>query len=94
MISRRFLLIFAAVVIFLLIYLPGFIKLQELKQKNIELEKEIAKTKKENTSLTKEKKKLENDISSLEAVAREKMGVVRKGEIIYKIVPENTDEHR
>ena len=94
MISRRFLLIFAAVVILLLIYLPGFVKLQELKQKNIELEKEIAKTKKENTSLTKEKKKLENDISSLEAVAREKMGVVRKGEIVYKIVPGNTDEHR
>lgn len=94
MVLRRPLVIFAIIFLLLLIYLPGFIKLQELKQKNIELEKEIAKTKKENTSLTKEKKKLENDISSLEAVAREKMGVVRKGEIIYKIVPENTDEHR
>ena len=92
MISRRFLLIFAAVVILLLIYLPGFVKLQELKQKNIELGNEIVKTKKENISLQKEKKKLENDISSLEAVARDKMGVVRKGEIIYKIVPEEKKE--
>jgi len=94
MISRRFLLILVAIFILLAIYLPGFVKLQELKQKNIELGNEIVKTKKENISLQKEKKKLENDISSLEAVARDKMGVVRKGEIVYKIVPGNTDEHR
>ncbi|MFH1202526.1 MAG: septum formation initiator family protein [Candidatus Omnitrophota bacterium] len=94
MILRRPLLIGGVIFVVLLIYLPGFIKLQELRQKNIELKNEIAKTKKENLNLQKERQKLKGDISALEAVARDKMGVVRKGEVVYKIVPENTDERR
>lgn len=94
MISRRVLLVFVVAFALIIIYLPGFSKLQELRQKNRELEQEIAKTRQKNIALQEEKQRLENDLSSLEAVAREKMGVVRKGEIIYKIVPEGTDEHR
>ena len=35
-----------------------------------------------------EKEKLEKDPEYLESVAREKLGIVKKGEIVYKLVPE------
>ena len=75
----------------LLIFLPGYSKLQELKQRNRELESRIKATKQENIELRQEKKKLKEDIVYLERVAREKMGLIREGEIIYRIVPEEKE---
>ena len=72
----------------LIIFLPGYSKLQELKQKNRELEARIKATEQESIRLKEEKQRLEEDIVYLEEVARERMGLVREGEIIYKIVPE------
>ena len=74
--------------VILLIFLPGYSKLQELKQKNKELEERVGAVEKENTDLAQEKEKLENDIVYLERIAREKMGLVKEGETIYRIVPE------
>ncbi len=79
-------LCFAA--IFLIIFLPSFAKMQELRQKNKELEVNIKKLEEENLALFQEKEKLEKDPEYLERVARERLGIVKKGEIIYKIVPE------
>lgn len=68
------------------IFLPGYAKFQELKKENKELELNIKKLEKENIYLRQEKIKLTSDPSYVEKVARQKLGVVRKGEIIYKIV--------
>ena len=69
----------------IVVFLPGFAKFMELRSKNIALEKEIERLEQENTSLYKEKKKLEEDIEYVEKVARDSMGVTRKGEIPIKI---------
>ena len=62
--------------------------LQELKQKNKELQAKIEEIKEENVNLKEERERLDNDIVYLERVAREKMGLAREGEIIYRMVPE------
>lgn len=67
------------------IFLPGYIKLIQLKVRNIHLESEISRLERENLKLYKEKKKLENDINYVEKVARESMGVTKKGEIPIRI---------
>lgn len=80
---------FLGTVIFLLIiFLPGFTKLQELKDKNYDLEMKIKQLHIENTLLQQEMKRIENDPVYQEKIVRDKMGVVRKGEIPIKIVPE------
>ena len=67
------------------IFLPGYIKFMQLKFRNMRLESEITRLEKENLKLYKEKKKLEEDINYVEQVARESMGVAKKGEIPIRI---------
>lgn len=69
-------------------FLPGYTKLQELKDKNRDLEAKIKKLNIENSLLEAELKRIETDPVYQEKIAREKMGVVRKGEIPVKIIPE------
>jgi cell division protein FtsB len=69
------------------IFLPPFAKYQELRYKNKKLEERIAELKEETKQLSEEKHKLETDITYVEKRAREKIGVVRKGEIVLKEVP-------
>ena len=66
-------------------FLPGYIKFMQLKLKNMHLENEIARLERENIKLYKEKKRLEEDINYVEKVARESMGVTKKGEIPIRI---------
>jgi len=75
----------AIAVIIAVIFLPGYIKFMQLKVRNMHLESEIIRLEKENLKLFKEKKKLENDINYVEKVARESMGVTKKGEIPIRI---------
>ncbi|MDP2921956.1 MAG: septum formation initiator family protein [Candidatus Omnitrophota bacterium] len=67
------------------VFLPGYIKFAQLKIRNIYLEREIARLERENIKLYKEKKRLEEDINYVEKVARESMGVTKKGEIPIRI---------
>lgn len=67
------------------IFLPGYLKLEELKYRNSRLQAEIDKTKRSNLELVAEKGKLQKDKNYIEKVARDKMGVAKKGEIVYKI---------
>ena len=70
------------------IYLPGLIELQELRSRRDELQSEIEQLRIKNASLEKEKELLTKDLNYVERVARRKMGVVRKGEIPYKVIIE------
>ena len=76
-----------AFVVFI-IFLPGYAKLQDLKQKNKDMEAKIIALQRENEELKNKKGLLENDPFYLERVAREKMGVTKKGEVVYKITEE------
>lgn len=82
---------FGAAVVLLILFLPGYTKLQELRNKNRDLELKIKLLNIENALLGEELSKIDNDTVYQEKIAREKMGVVRKGEIPVKIVPETGD---
>ena len=66
------------------IFLPGFSKLQELREEKRNLKKRIEMLERANKQLAEEKEKLENDPTYIEKIAREKLGMARKDEIILK----------
>lgn len=59
--------------------------MQDHAQKNREYEKKIAELQKRNNELEEEKQRLIEDPVYLERVARERMGLVREGEKVYRI---------
>ena len=61
---------------------------QELKQKNQEFLQRIQELEVKNKNLQQEGQFLRNNPEYLEKIAREKMGLIREGETVYKIVPE------
>ena len=85
---KRAFWIFGLAVFMLVLFLPGFSKLQDLREKNRDLESKIRRLNIENALLEVEMKKVSSDPVYQERVAREKMGIVRKGEIPIKIVPQ------
>ncbi len=88
MIIKKAFWLFAVVVLVLILFLPGYAKLKHLKDKNRDLEARIRKLNIENSLLSQELKRLENDPLYQEKVARDKLGIVRKGEIPVRIFPE------
>ena len=74
--------------IFVLIgFLPSYTKMQDLKQKNTDYRRQIEQLRQKSVELKEEKRRLEKDPVYLEKVAREKMGLIREGEVVYKITP-------
>ncbi len=88
MILRKAFWLFGIAVFLLVLFLPGYTKLQELRDKNRDLEVKIKRLTMENILLQQELKRVENDPIYQERIAREKMGIVRKGEIPVRIIPE------
>lgn len=72
-------------VVLLLLFLPSFAQMNDLKARNDEYEDKIEELEKKNVYLEEELQLLRNDPVYLEKVAREKMGIVKEGEVIYKI---------
>ena len=88
---KKSFLLFGIGVFLLVVFLPGYTKLQELKEKNRSLEVRIEQLKIENILLGQELKRIENDPVYQEKIVREKMGVVRKGEIPVRLAPEQKE---
>jgi cell division protein DivIC len=84
MAKKRLVYIVIGCAVLAALFLPGFSKLQQLKEENRNLKKRIEVLRKANEDLGKEKEKLENDPSYVEKIAREKLGMARQGEIILK----------
>lgn len=74
--------------LFLVVFLPGYSKYQQLLAKNKELLLKIERLKRENEKLIKEAIMLQKDPLYAEKVAREKMGLTKKGEVLYKVMEE------
>ncbi len=85
--------LFGMAVLVLMLFLPGYTKLQELRDKNRTLEQKIRRLNIENVLLQQELSRIESDPVYQERVAREKLGVVRKGEVPVKIVPVEPQQH-
>jgi len=84
--------LFVISVIVLLIFLPSYSELQDLRKKNADYVQQIEDLKQERIQLLEEKRLLEDDPIYLEKVAREKMGLIREGEVIYRITPVDNDK--
>ncbi len=80
------------IVTLVLIFLPGFSRYQKVLAECRKLKIEIEALQKANAQFEKEKYKLEHDIEYVEKRARNKLGVVKKGEIPYKKAKEEEDE--
>lgn len=87
-ILRKAFWLFGISVFLLVLFLPGYTKLQELRDKNRELTAKIKRLSVDNYLLQEEIKRIQNDPVYQEKIAREKMGVVRKGEVPIKVIPE------
>ena len=70
------------------LYLPGYSKIQELKERDRLLLKKIDTLEGENKNLSEELDKLKNDPVYIEYIARKEMGYVKEGEVIYKLIEE------
>jgi cell division protein FtsB len=82
---RKAFWLFGFTVLILALFLPGYVKLQGLRAKNRRLEDNFRKMTVENYLLQEELKRVDTDPVYQEKMARDKMGVVRKGEIPIKI---------
>ncbi|HNV23263.1 MAG TPA: septum formation initiator family protein [Candidatus Omnitrophota bacterium] len=80
--------IFIAAAIILVVFLPSYGVMKKKEDRIKEYEEQIAILEKKNADLLKEKKRLEEDPVYLEGVARERMGLMREGEVIYRIKKE------
>ncbi len=80
-----------AAVALLILFVPGLTRMRELREKNEELTRKVEELKTANAALRQEKELLLKDPVYLEKVARQRLGMARDGETIYRVVPaENT----
>ncbi|MCM8773996.1 MAG: septum formation initiator family protein [Candidatus Omnitrophica bacterium] len=81
------LFIFILIFIALFIYFPDYYRLTKLREENERLRLKIDGLKKEIANLRDDMDKLEEDSFIWEKLARQNLGVVKKGEILVDIVP-------
>ena len=82
--AKKRLIATAIAVLMVAVFLPGFSKLQELREENRNLERRIEVLTRVIEELDERQEKLKNDLTYVEKVARDKLGMVRKGEIVIK----------
>ena len=61
--------------------------MQELHEKNSAYQKRVTDLEQDNVRLEEERRRLVTDPVYFEKVAREKMGIIRDDEVIYKVLP-------
>ncbi len=83
---KRAFWLFGIGVFLLVVFLPGLTKLQELRDKNRDLEDKLKALVVANSLLEQELKRVEVDPVYQEKIVRERLGVVRKGEIPVKVI--------
>ena len=92
--KRRFTILWVIVgllILFAFLYLPGLSRYQELRQEEERLSKELVDLDQKIQKLHEEKELLRHDQAYLEKVIREELGLVRPGEMVYKLVPEDKE---
>ena len=67
-----------------IVFLPGYSELQKLRDENDQLQRRMKLLEQYNAALEDELEKLKQDRGYVEKKAREKLGVIEKGEVIYK----------
>ena len=78
--------LFSLAFIILVIFLPSYTRLQDLREKNASYQRQMEALKKENKELAEERRRLKDPVY-FEKIAREKMGLIKEGEVVYQLVP-------
>lgn len=73
------------------LFLPGYMKIRQLRTKNLDLMLKNRRLQAENILLEQELLRIENDRVYQEQILRDKLGVVKKDEIPVKIVTDVMD---
>ncbi len=81
---KKIIFIVVIVLLILAIFYPSYKAMQDKKKVVSEYETRIAVLEEANKYLTEEKRRLEEDPTYLEGVAREKMGLLKEGEVRYE----------
>ena len=68
------------------LFLSGYLNLRKVGQRLARIEEEKERLVQENKRLEEEIKALEGDPFYIEKIAREELGMVKKGEIVYEII--------
>lgn len=76
----------------LIIFLPGYSRLQQLKEKNRLLNEQIKRLSRENEELAYQVSRLKDDPFYIEKKARDKMGIGKRGEVRYKVIYESEED--
>lgn len=83
--SQKLFWVFGILILGIIIFLPRYSKLQELKDRNKELEEAISKEKLKKEMLGEELARIKEDTVYQEELIRQRLGVVRPGEVVYKL---------
>ena len=70
----------------------GVIKYLSMKQEYIRIKNDVSRLNSENKKLKRDVEGLKTDPDSIEALARERLGLAKEGEIIYKFMEKNKDK--
>ena len=84
---RNALFLFGACVALFVFFLPSYLQMMDLHEKNVSYERQNRDISRENEALLEEKRRLEEDPAYFERYAREKFGIIKDGETIYKFIP-------
>lgn len=82
--KKVILFILLAMAAYIAIFLPKYSELQKLRESNDDIKQRIRLLEQNNDILKEEIKRLKDDPFYLEKKAREKLGIIKKGEYIYK----------
>jgi cell division protein FtsB len=84
--EKKRIAVYALVVLAVLfvVFLPGYSELHKLREDNEQLQRRIVLLEEHNDKLKEELQKMKQDPDYVEKRAREKFGVIKKGEIVYK----------
>ncbi len=66
------------------VFLPGYSELHKLREENEQLGRRIVLLEEHNDQLKEELQKMKQDPDYVEKRAREKLGVIKEGEIVYR----------
>jgi len=77
-----------ALLAFFWIYFPAISRYRELKIQEEKITRDISDLDQRIEGLLEERRLLQSDLNYLEKVIREELGLVKPGEIIYKMIPE------
>jgi len=72
------------IVLLAVMFLPKFFELKKLREANENIKKRIILLKEDNTALAEELDRMQEDPAYVEKKARQKLGIVKKGEYIYE----------